>query len=83
MQCNTGSETTLRCGTSPGCQEHKTNSPRICEVLAVGIGDTNSEFRKPWMRIFAFSPSQSHKPLVGLTFHISNCSKPLDAGDPW
>merc|ERR1740121_850991 len=56
--------------------------PRICAVLAVGIGATNREFRKPCFAIFAFRAVQSHRPLFGVVPQRSNCNLPLLAGEP-
>ena len=60
--------------------KHSLN-PRICDVLAVGIGATNSELRRPWSQIDFFKAAQSYL-LLGVTPHISNCKTPFDAGEP-
>merc|ERR1719313_411931 len=56
--------------------------PRICAVLAVGIGATRREFRRPCSTILAFNPVQSQRPDFGATFQKSNCNLPLLAGEP-
>merc|ERR1711972_426948 len=56
--------------------------PRIWAVLAVGIGATRSEFRRPCCAIFVFKAVQSQRPLFGVRPHKSNCSWPLLAGEP-
>ena len=50
--------------------KHSLN-PKICEVLAVGMGATRSEFRTPYFIIFPRNEFQSYLSL-GVTFHISN-----------
>src|SRR5438309_2008242 len=45
--------------------------PKICEVLAVGIGAMSKELRMPYFLISSRSTSHSQR-LVGVTFHISN-----------
>ena len=37
--------------------------PRICDVLAVGIGATSKEFLTPCFFTFFLNPDQSHLPL--------------------
>ena len=63
--------------------------PKICDVLAVGIGASNREFRRPCCFILSFKLFQLYIFLrytgslsVGSTFHISNCKMPFDAGEP-
>merc|ERR1712118_3371 len=56
--------------------------PQIWAVLAVGIGATSNEFRIPCCAILAFNSVQFHRPLLGLTFHKSNCNLPSLAGEP-
>ena len=60
--------------------KHSLN-PKICEVDAVGIGASKSEFRIPCSMIDCFKACQSYRPGVGSTPHISNCSIPFDAGE--
>ena len=56
--------------------------PRICDVLAVGMGARSSEFRRPCFTMRAFKAVQSYRPASGSTPHMSYCRMPWDAGDP-
>ena len=58
--------------------------PRICDVLAVGIGASSSELRMPQRAMSAFSVAQSQRPLsvLSATSHMSYCSRPSEAGEP-
>ena len=56
--------------------------PKICEVEAVGIGATNKELRTPFFTTFSRKLSQSQRPELGVTFHISNWKMPLEIGEP-
>ena len=56
--------------------------PRICDVLAVGIGAKSSEFRNPCFMMRSFREIQSYRPASGSTPHMSYCRMPCDAGDP-
>ena len=60
--------------------KHSLN-PRICDVLAVGIGANNVEFLSPFCLIEVFNFTQSYL-LDGSTPHKSNCNIPSDAGEP-
>ena len=56
--------------------------PKICDVLAVGIGATNNELRNPYSIIYSLRIDQLYRSFVGSTPHISNCNTPFEAGDP-
>merc|ERR1712195_256763 len=55
--------------------------PKICDVDAVGIGAINKELRKPCVAMLAFNVTQSQRS-EGVTFHMSYCNCPFEAGDP-
>ena len=56
--------------------------PKICEVLAVGMGASSSEFRIPYFMMDAFISVQLYRELPGSIFHMSNCNIPFEAGEP-
>src|SRR5437764_94277 len=69
----------LRCQL-PALRKHSL-LPSICEVLAVGIGASNKEFRTPYFFTSSFSTSHSHRS-PGVTSHISYWKIPWLTGEP-
>ena len=67
----------------PACKlGHARGGCLTCDVDAVGMGATNSEFRTPCCFMFARRLSQSQRDEGAFTPHMSCCKTPLLMGLP-